>query len=77
MWVITRADETKSVCFVIHRCDTVTGYLILSLNWEGSWKAPVGTQGEFPRNQSKLNNSMVSRGEVQTHKRKLFFSSSN
>lgn len=55
------------MCFVIRWCDIITGYLILSLNWEGSWKVPVGTQGECPLNQGKLNNSVVSAGEVQMH----------
>ena len=55
--------------------EIITGYLILSLNWEGSWKIPVRTHGEFPFSQARLSKSLFSR-EVKTHESRgsfLFF----
>ena len=55
------------MCSAILWHEIIIGYLILSLNWEGSWKIPAWTHGEFSFNQAKLNKSVFSR-EVKTHK---------
>lgn len=65
------------MCSVLLWHEIITGYLIPSLNWEGCWKIPEKTQGEFPLSPAKLNKSVASRGEVKMNKSRgsfFFFS---